>query len=311
MEVIAGVDEAGRGPLAGPVVAAAVILDGAEIEGLRDSKKLTTKKRDTLFDEIQNRAKSIGIGIVSENDIDKLNILSATHKAMQIALGRLIEKPTIALIDGYGLPNQVIKNKGVIKGDTKVEEIMAASIIAKVTRDRIMSDYDIIFPEFGFSKHKGYGTKQHMENLANFKATPIHRKSFKPVKENLPTITWLRENKLVGKVGEQLAACNLMNSGHKILSLNEKCPPYGEIDIISEKDGVLVFSEVKTFAKEQIGSPELKLDMPKLKKLENAIYSYIERNELAQDIRLDGITVCLGKKYSLKKFEGIELNFAR
>lgn len=309
MEIIAGIDEAGRGPLAGPVVAAAVILNDRKIEGLRDSKKLSEKKREFLFDEINEKAESTGIGIVSEKVIDTINILSATHRAMQIALGHLKQKPSLALIDGYALPNQVVRNEGVIKGDTKVEEIMAASIIAKVTRDRTMKEYAKIFPEYGFEKHKGYGTKQHLEALEKFRATPIHRKSFKPVKDNLPTINWLQENKRVGVVGEQLAACILMKEGHRIISMNEKCPPYGEIDIVSEKDNKLIFSEVKTFAKEQIGSPELKMDVIKLRKLENAIYAYLEENKIDQDIQLDGIAITLGKKYKIKKFEGIELNF--
>ncbi len=309
METIAGVDEAGRGPLAGPVVVAAVILsDDHGIEGLRDSKKLTAKRRESLFDIISQKAISIGIGIVSEKEIDKINILSATHKAMQIALGRLNQKPTLALIDGYALPNQIIPNKGIIKGDTKVESIMAASIIAKVTRDRIMLEYDKIFPEYGFAKHKGYGTQQHIEAIRKFKASLIHRKSFKPVSLHIPTVTWLQETKRVGIVGEQLAACKLRDEGHSIIRLNENCTPHGEIDIISEKDNLLIFTEVKTFAKEQMTSPELKIDMTKLKKLENAIYFYLEKNNIQKDIRLDAMTVILGKNHSIKKFEGIELN---
>jgi len=309
MAIIAGVDEAGRGPLAGPVVAAAVILSDEKIEGLCDSKKLSAKKRETLFEEINNKAVSVGIGIVGEKEIDKINVLAATQKAMQMALGRLKKKPTLVLIDGYKLPNQVIPNKGIIKGDTKVESIMAASIIAKVTRDAIMVEYDKIFPEYGFAKHKGYGTKQHFEALHKFKAAPIHRRSFKPVSSNLPTIVWLQETKRVGIVGEQLAACKLMAEGHTIISMNENCAPHGEIDIISEKDDLLIFTEVKTFAKEQMGPPELKIDVNKLKKLENAINSYIGKNNINKDIRLDGMSVMLGKNHSIKKFEGIELNF--
>ena len=311
MEIIAGVDEAGRGPLAGPVVAAAVILsDDDKIEGLRDSKKLSAKKREVLFQKINEKAISVGIGIVDEKEIDRINILAATHKAMQMALGRLNRKPTLALIDGYKLPNQVIPNKGIIKGDTKVESIMAGSIIAKVTRDAIMIEYAKIFPEYGFAKHKGYGTKQHIEALFEFKATPIHRKSFKPVSSNLPTITWLQNSKRVGIVGEQLAACKLMKAGHIIISMNENCAPYGEIDIISEKDDLLIFTEVKTFAKEQLASPELKIDIPKLRKLENAINFYISEHNINKDIRLDGMAVILGKNHSIKIFEGIELNFS-
>lgn len=310
MEIIAGVDEAGRGPLAGPVAAAAVILsDDHEIEGLNDSKKLSAKKRELLFDEINEKAVSVGIGIINEKEIDRTNILVATQKAMQMALGKLNMRPNLALIDGYKLPNQVIPNKGIIKGDTKVESIMAASIIAKVTRDRIMIEYDKIFAEYGFAKHKGYGTKKHIEALTNLKATPIHRRSFKPVSFNLPTITWLQKNKRVGTVGEQLAACKLMEDGHRILAMNEICAPHGEIDIISEKDDMLIFTEVKTYAKEQISSPEIKIDITKLKKLENAIYCYIDKNDIKKNIRLDGMSIILGKNHSIKKFEGIELNF--
>jgi len=309
VEIIAGVDEAGRGPLAGPVVAAAVILSDDKIEGLRDSKKLSAIKRETLLEEINDKAVSVGIGIVGEKEIDKMNVLAATQKAMQMALGRLKQKPTLALIDGYKLPNQVIPNKGIIKGDTKVESIMAASIIAKVTRDAIMLEYDKIFPEYGFAKHKGYGTKQHFEALNNFKATPIHRRSFNPVSLNLPTITWLQETKRVGIVGEQLAACKLMAEGHTIISMNENCAPHGEIDIISEKEDLLIFTEVKTFSKEQMATPELKIDINKLKKLENAINFYIGKHNIAREIRLDGMSVMLGKNHSIKQFEGIELNF--
>ncbi|NHZ86705.1 MAG: ribonuclease HII [Planctomycetia bacterium] len=311
MEIIAGVDEAGRGPLAGPVVAAAVILsDNDKIEGLRDSKKLSAKKREVLFKEINEKAISVGIGIVDEKEIDRINILAATHKAMQMALGRLNRRPTLALIDGYKLPNQIIRNKGIIKGDTKVESIMAGSIIAKVTRDALMLEYDKIFPEYGFAKHKGYGTKQHIEAISEFKATPIHRKSFKPVSSNLPTITWLQKTKRVGVLGEQLAACRLMKDGHIIISMNENCAPHGEIDIISEKDNLLIFTEVKTYAREQITTPELKIDEQKLRKLENAINFYIGKHNISSDIRLNGISVMLGKNHSIKIFEGIELNFS-
>ena len=309
MEIVAGVDEAGRGPLAGPVVAAAVILSDDKIEGLRDSKKLSAKRREALFEEINNKAVSVGIGIVGEKEIDRTNILAATHKAMQMALGRLNQKPALALIDGYKLPNQVIPNKGIIKGDTIVEEIMASSIIAKVTRDAIMLEYDKIFPKYGFAKHKGYGTKQHMEVLIELKATPIHRRSFKPVSLNLPTISWLQKAKRVSIVGEQLAACKLMATGHKIISMNENCAPHDEIDIISEKEDLLIFTEVKTFVKEQMATQELKIDIHKLRKLENAIKYYIDKHNINRDIRLDGMSVILGKDHSVKIFEGIELNF--
>ena len=147
MALIAGVDEAGRGPLAGPVVAAAVILDDNKpITGLADSKKLSTKKRAKLYQEIMQHAE-VGIGLIDVEEIDKNNILKATYKAMYKALGALKTKPDKALIDGYALPNQIIPNEGIIGGDDKIDSIGAASIIAKVTRDRIMEQYDVIFPE--------------------------------------------------------------------------------------------------------------------------------------------------------------------
>ena len=221
MELIAGVDEAGRGPLAGPVVAAAVILpDHHKIEGLADSKKLSEKKREKLFIDIHSRALSVGIGIVDREEIDRTNILKATHKAMFKALGALKPQPTKALVDGFALPNQIVPNEGIIHGDDLIDSIKAGSIIAKVTRDRIMKQYDIIFPEYGFAQHKGYGTKQHIEKLIEQKASPIHRQTFRPVNKHLPTIQWLKKNTRVGYFGERLAALDLYKKGYKIISLN-------------------------------------------------------------------------------------------
>ena len=308
MALIAGVDEAGRGPLAGPVVAATVILDEQNpISGLADSKKLTAKKREKLFQEIMQHAE-VGIGVVDVEEIDKNNILKATQKAMYKAMGALKTKPDKALIDGYALPNQIIPNKGIIGGDDKIDCIRAASIIAKVTRDRMMQQYDIIFPEFGFARHKGYGTILHMEKLSEYKACPIHRKSFKPVNENLPTITWLKSQRRIGQWGERLAALEYFNNGYKIHALNHYCAPYGEIDIIAEKDNELVFAEVKTAAGKTLGGVEGQVDEVKLQRLSNAIDKYIMDNEIQNDIRLDVFAIILGKNGpALKHFKGIEL----
>ena len=308
MTLIAGVDEAGRGPLAGPVVAATVILDEQNrISGLADSKKLTAKKREKLFQEIMQHAE-VGIGVVDVEEIDKNNILKATQKAMYKAMGALKTKPDKALIDGYALPNQIIPNKGIIGGDDKIDCIRAASIIAKVTRDRMMQQYDIIFPEFGFARHKGYGTILHMEKLSEYKACPIHRKSFKPVNENLPTITWLKSQRRIGQWGERLAALEYFNNGYKIHALNHYCAPYGEIDIIAEKDNELVFAEVKTAARKTLGGVEGQVDEVKLQHLSNAIDKYIMDNEIQNDIRLDVFAIILGKNGpALKHFKGIEL----
>ena len=179
LNVICGVDEAGRGPLAGPVCAAAVILPKhLQIPGLTDSKKLSDKKRRELFPVIQQQAIAYGIGLASEQEIDEINILTATFLAMGRALSQLSVRPEIALIDGnretdFGLPV-----KTVVKGDSRSANIAAASVLAKVTRDDIMVELAKQYPEYGFEIHKGYGTKAHYEALRTYGPCPIHRKSF-------------------------------------------------------------------------------------------------------------------------------------
>ena len=302
MVIIAGVDEAGRGPLAGPVVAAAVILPNFyNLEGLDDSKKVTPKKRSQLFVEIQHQATAIGVGVVAASDIDKTNILQATQLAMKMALGRLKPRPDQAVIDGYALPTQIIPNKGVIKGDQTVEVIKAASIIAKVTRDNMMEQYDIIFPVYGFKKHKGYGTREHMDKLQLNKACAIHRKSFKPVAAAMPTLSWLRKEGRIVQWGEQVAAVYLIEKGYEILTMNLCCDPYGEIDIIAEKDGIITFVEVKTYSKKQLGTPAQNIDQNKLKKLEAAIHKYVVDMQVKKDIFLD--VICVYLKPSVPMFE--------
>ena len=309
MALIAGVDEAGRGPLAGPVVAAAVILPNYyDLKGLDDSKKLTPKKRSQLFVEIQHQATAIGVGVVAAAEIDKTNILQATQQAMKMALGRLKPRPDQAVIDGHALPTQIIPNKGVIKGDQTIDVIKAASIIAKVTRDNMMEQYDIIFPAYGFRKHKGYGTREHMDKLRLNKACVIHRKSFKPVASAMPTLSWLRKEGRIGQWGEQTAAVYLVERGYEIVAMNVHCDPYGEIDIIAEKDGIIIFVEVKTYSKKQLGTPAQNIDQNKLKKLEAAIHKYVVDMKVKKDIFLDVICVYLKPSVPMfEHFKGIRL----
>ena len=236
MKIICGVDEAGRGPLAGPVVAAAVILpEEHQISGLNDSKKLTEKNRVKLCKEISDLAQ-ISIGIVSHRIIDKNNILNATYLAMEKAILGLKTKPDLSLIDGYGLPNDNIKNEGIIRGDSKVESISAASIIAKVTRDILMQKINPIFPEFKFAKHKGYGTKYHIEILKKLKATPIHRKSFAPVKNNLPTKKVFKNKKKLTQLSIQLASLDYIRRGYEIKNIEWNSNEFGRINIIVKKN---------------------------------------------------------------------------
>lgn len=179
IKVICGVDEAGRGPLAGPVVAAACILpDGIEIEGLNDSKKLTEKKREKLFDIIIEKAICYFIASASVEEIEEINILNAAMLAMNRAVDGLEIKPDLALIDGNTSRGFTIPTKTVVSGDAISPSIAAASILAKVTRDRMCYDYDKEYPEYGFAKHKGYGTKLHTDAILKHGLTPIHRPSF-------------------------------------------------------------------------------------------------------------------------------------
>lgn len=178
-QAICGIDEVGRGPFAGPVVAAAVILPkNNPILYLNDSKKLSEKKREALYDEIMEKAVSVGIGMVSPQRIDEINILQATYEAMREAISKLSVKPDLLLNDAVTIPGVDMKQVPIIKGDAKSVSIAAASIIAKVTRDRLMVEYDEVLPGYDFANNKGYGTKAHIEGLKKYGPTPIHRMTF-------------------------------------------------------------------------------------------------------------------------------------
>lgn len=176
---ICGIDEVGRGPLCGPVVACAVILPkDTQILYINDSKQLSEKKRELLYDEIMEKAVAVGIGVVSPEDIDTMNILQATFQAMRIAIGNLSVEPTLLLNDAVIIPEVEIPQVKIIKGDARSMSIAAASIVAKVTRDRMMVAYDKLFPEYGLARNKGYGSKEHIEALRKYGSCPIHRKTF-------------------------------------------------------------------------------------------------------------------------------------
>lgn len=177
--LICGIDEAGRGPLAGPVVAGAVILPrDCQILYLNDSKKLTARRRELLYEEIMEKALAVGTGVVSHARIDEINILQATYEAMRDAIGKLELRPDILLNDAVKIPGVAIRQVPIIKGDAKSISIGAASIIAKVTRDRLMVEYDKIYPEYDFAGNKGYGSAAHIAALKKYGSTPIHRRSF-------------------------------------------------------------------------------------------------------------------------------------
>ena len=247
MELVAGVDEVGRGPLAGPVIACAVILSTEHtIKGLKDSKKLSKKKREKLFPIIKDQAISIGLGVCDVKTIDKYNIREATFMAMKFALSKLDPKPVRALIDGESIKNISIPNKGIVGGDNLIDSIKAASIIAKVTRDNIMKEYAKIFYEYGFEKNSGYGTKAHMDALKIYRATPIHRKSFKPVSNALPSRSWIIKNNRISWLGQKLAALYLRKLNFKEIEIMNKNFNFKEIDLVCIKSNVYHFINVFT-----------------------------------------------------------------
>lgn len=189
---IAGIDEVGRGALAGPVVAAAVVLpqspDFPRLKDVRDSKEISPMRRDLLYNLIIEEAFTVGVGIVSWQTIDSMNILNATRLAMRQAVEQLACLPDFLLVDGMTIPRLNICQKGIIKGDKLCLSIACASVIAKVTRDRIMVDYDALYPSYGLARHKGYSTRYHLDCLKQYGPSPIHRFSFAPVKETIRLI---------------------------------------------------------------------------------------------------------------------------
>ena len=185
--LVAGLDEAGRGPLAGPVVAAAVMLPRrCLLAGLNDSKQLTEAERERLYDEIQRRAVGIGVGQASEREIDAMNILEATRLAMGRAIQALPSMPEYLLLDALELPAVHLPQRAIIKGDALSVSIAAASVVAKVTRDRLMGEYHRQYPQYNFQAHKGYGTAEHLRMLAAHGPCAIHRRSFRPVSDAVP-----------------------------------------------------------------------------------------------------------------------------
>ena len=183
IDLVAGVDEVGIGALAGPVVAAVVILGpNCVIDGITDSKKISGKKRESLATKIKDLALDWAIGLSSIEEIDSLNVLKASHLAMQRAVNNLIQKPSMILVDGDKVPEFAFRTESIVKGDQKIKEIGAASILAKVSRDALMKDFGTKYPDYGFDQHKGYPTREHIKKLRLNGPCALHRKSFAPVK---------------------------------------------------------------------------------------------------------------------------------
>ena len=254
---ICGIDEAGRGPLAGPVAAGAVILPrDHDILYLNDSKKLSAEKRDELYDEIAKEALSWSVGLVTPERIDEINILQATYEAMRLAISKLDPQPEVTVNDAVRIPGVHLPQVPVIKGDAKCISVAAASIMAKVTRDRIMIEYDRLYPEYGFGGNKGYGSADHIEALRRFGPCPIHRRSFIGHFVD-PSSQYKGCNlRALGTEKEDDAARYLSDKGITILEHSFRSK-MGEIDLIGmDTDGTLVFIEVKYRGVESAGSAE-------------------------------------------------------
>lgn len=301
---LCGVDEAGRGPLAGDVYAAACILpEGLEIEGLNDSKKLTEKKREALYAVICEKAVSYCVATASVAEIEKYNILEATFLAMRRAVEGLSVPPKLVLVDGNRNPRLPVHSRCVVKGDGTSASIAAASILAKVERDRYMKRIDAEYPHYQFAKHKGYGTALHYQMLDQFGPSPVHRLSF--LKNYVPGAENPAQKR--GRLGEEAACERLSAQGYEILERNWSCP-YGEIDLIARKGEVLAFVEVKTRSSDQMGTPGAAVGPAKQKKLVKSALCYWEQGGPNLRARFDVAEVYLQKNAS-RELSVIHLNY--
>lgn len=280
---LAGADEAGRGPLAGPVVAACVVLDydNPPLEA-NDSKKLSPAKREALYEKIMAEAKYAGIGLCSEQEIDEINILQASMLAMRRALENSKAPADFLLADGNCLPGALPaqREQAVVGGDGLSLCIAAASIIAKVTRDRMMLEYAQKYPQYGFDAHKGYGTAQHRAMLEKYGPCPIHRLSFLNPKRKSEGLRGR------GNLAEEAACGYLEGAGYKILSRNYSVPG-GEIDIVAEESGITVFVEVKYRSDSALGSGAESVTPRKQACLRRAAQAYLAENNITGRARFD------------------------
>lgn len=271
--LVCGVDEAGRGPLAGPVFAGAVILpEGLIIEGLDDSKKLSAKKRDIVFGAITSSGAPYAVGIATVEEIGRINILEASLLAMRRAVDGLAERPDLLLIDGNISRGFDLPTRAIIQGDQTCACIAAASVIAKVSRDRHMLELSEKYPGYGFEKHKGYGTAQHIEALRRLGPCECHRLSFlkKPLANKTDSLD-------TGLRGEEAAARLLEARGYKILASRFRTR-HGELDLVAEKDGAVAFVEVKSLSVGAFRRPHEAVDERKRAKLRLCASEWLAEN---------------------------------
>jgi ribonuclease HII len=309
--LIAGIDEAGRGPLAGPVVAGAVVLPGGFsppwLTAVRDSKQLTPRRRDMLFSCIQEAGIAWASGVVAPQEVDSLGIVAATRKAMLLAVQHLPARPGFLLIDALPLPQSGTPFKAIVKGDQLCLSIAAASIVAKVTRDRIMVEEDVRYPGYAFAVHKGYPTRAHLEHLQRLGPCPIHRRSFAPVRALLDgNIARSTHSRKLGELGERAARGYIERMGFTILDTNFRCP-YGEVDIVALKGDSLVFLEVRTRRSNALGRPEESITPHKERRLIATAETYLQsRADLPLHWRIDLVAVDVDRRGRITRIERTE-----
>lgn len=290
--ILAGVDEAGRGPLAGPVTAAAVIMpESADHPLINDSKKLSEKKRNEAFQWISETAVSMGVYSAGMRLIHEKNILGAALFAMEQAVARMNQIPDLILVDGPMIPaNLRATGQAIVDGDAKSFSIAAASIIAKVTRDRIMVRWAEIFPGYGFEKHKGYGTQAHIDAINQLLPTPIHRLDFAPVRDfQFPRRP---DRALLGRWGENQAIYALILKGYKFLERNVFVGKFGELDIVMQYQELFIIVEVKTRGAGDPYDPMEWMTKQKINHLLDATEEYFRRKGMDEyEVRLDAVMV--------------------
>jgi ribonuclease HII len=284
--MVAGVDEVGRGPLAGPVVAAAVVLpplhdnNHRDLPLIRDSKQLTPAQRQRAAALVESVSLGIGVGMASSQEIDRVGIVAATEQAMGLALENLPVPPDYLLIDALPLTWRGLPCTAIIHGDGLCTAISAASVVAKVYRDGLMAELDGRYPGYGFASHKGYASPTHLAALKDLGPSPIHRRSFSPLRPHEPKLPALRRA-LLGTSSERIAEAYLVSKGFEILDRNFRTR-YGEVDLITRHDGSIVFVEVRTRRSHAAGRPEETLPPRKQQRLVATAQQYLQDRQMNQ-----------------------------
>jgi len=316
---IAGLDEAGRGAWAGPLMAGAVILPPGSptlakgLAGIRDSKRLTPRRRTHFYERIGQRASALSVGVVSSTLLDGIGVVAATRLAMRRALDNLAIPADYLLIDFVPLSYRDVPHMSIIGGDDLCFSIAAASIVAKVMRDRMMVALDRVFPGYGFAQHKGYGTPQHREALYRLGPCAIHRLSYAPMRFMIEGQRQGQEGKKmederrgVGRLGERMAAQHLERQGYVICEMNYRCAA-GEMDIVALDGECLAFVEVRTRRSKKFGSPEESITGAKKQKLIEVAQTYLQEHEsLPLDWRIDVVSIQLSRKGKLQHLDLIK-----